>query len=435
VLDESAMSELTSRRFEQEFVTPSYSDYCLSNVPGTILSMFGVEPERTLPARYTESIETEDVQTVVLLVLDGLGYDMWSQRRSDAGFFGRMTKNGAVFPITSVFPTTTAAALTTVYTGLTPQEHGLPEWNVYMKELDLIVSTLPFSPMGEAGRDGLLRMADPKILFSGTPIFRTLRDAGVRSVALLKETIAASAYTRTALSGAEVVPYSTLTDMAVRLRKTIEEAVGKTLVYAYWDGIDAAGHAYGPSSERCATELAAFSRVLKEELIDKLSPGPASRRTVLIVTADHGQIDVSPDETVYLNTFGKVVSSFKTGAEGKPILPTWSPRDVALYIHEEKLDYVLDYLSRTLSGRALVMKTQDAIERGLFGLGSPSERFLDRAGNLLILPRGNGTVWYEHKEGRRFDLLGMHGGLSERELLIPFAISNLSRLLDDPAVP
>jgi Type I phosphodiesterase / nucleotide pyrophosphatase len=430
VLDETIESELISRRFGREFIVPSYHDYCLSNVPGTILSLFGVKTDRVLSTECMDSIEREDIQTVVLLVVDGLGYDMWLQRSSDDAFFGRMTEKGLVFPLTSVFPSTTAAALTTVYTGLTPQEHGLPEWNVYMKELDAIIATLPFTAMGEGGRDGLLRTTDPQILFSGTPIFHTLREAGIISRALLKEGIARSAYTRTALRGAEVVPYSSLSDMAVKLRKSIEEVKEKMLVYAYWDGIDAVGHMYGPASEKCAAELTAFSHVLKEELLGKLSRESASR-TLFIVTADHGQIGVSPDETIYLNTFGRVVSSFKTGSAGKPILPTWSPRDVALYIDDEKLDHVLDYLSKSLSDRAVVMKTQDAIKKGLFGLGSPSKRFLDRAGNLLILPRGNGTIWYEHKEGRKFDLLGMHGGLTEKELMIPFAISHLSRLLDD----
>ena len=112
--------------------------------------------------------------------------------------------------------------------------------------------------------------------------------------------------------------------MAVKLRTSMEQAKGRTLVYAYWDGVDAAGHAYGPDSERCAAELAGLSRVLKEELLDKLDPGSTSR-TLLIVTADHGQIGVSPDETVYLNTFGRLVSSFKRGGAGRPILADVEP--------------------------------------------------------------------------------------------------------------
>ena len=148
-----------------------------------------------------DSIETEDIRTVVLLVVDGLGYDMWLQRRHETGFFGRMTEKGLVFPITTVFPSTTAAALTTVYTGSTPQEHGLPEWHVYMKELDMIISTLPFSAMGEGGQDGLLQTTNPKILLADPPIFYNLGNVEVKSVALLSEGIARSAYTRNCTEG------------------------------------------------------------------------------------------------------------------------------------------------------------------------------------------------------------------------------------------
>src|ERR1700722_296150 len=117
VLDETIENELRERKFEREFIVPSYHDYCLSNVPGTILSIFGIKADRMLPAECLDPMGTEGIQTVVLIVADGLGHEMWSQRRSDAGFFGRMSEKGTVFPITSVFPTTTAAALTTLYTG------------------------------------------------------------------------------------------------------------------------------------------------------------------------------------------------------------------------------------------------------------------------------------------------------------------------------
>ena len=61
-------------------------------------------------------------------------------------------------------------------------------------------------------------------------------------------------------------------------------------------------------------------------------------------------------------------------------------------------------------------------------MNNPSRRFVDRAGDILILPRMNNLVWYEHIKGQSFDLRGMHGGLTEKELLIPFAISRLDRV-------
>jgi hypothetical protein len=66
---------------------------------------------------------------------------------------------------------------------------------------------------------------------------------------------------------------------------------------------------------------------------------------------------------------------------------------------------------------------------GLFGKGKPKKEFYERVGNLLILPYKNHTIWYEHIKGKKFDLLGHHGGLSEDEMLVPFAIAKLSNLL------
>ncbi|MEM5879056.1 MAG: hypothetical protein QXU74_01005 [Candidatus Aenigmatarchaeota archaeon] len=79
--------------------------------------------------------------------------------------------------------------------------------------------------------------------------------------------------------------------------------------------------------------------------------------------------------------------------------------------------------------KAKVIKTKEAIEMELFGKGKPRKEFYDRAGNLLVLPYKNYTIWYEHIKGKKFDLLGHHGGLSRDEMLVPFAITKLSNLL------
>ncbi len=432
VLDTDVEGKLLSRRFEG-FILPSYDSYCISNVAGTILSLFHLDSKRTLPREPIAShIERQGICTVVLLVVDGLGYDTWLRHAHDDGLFGAMTDNGLVFPITTVFPSTTAAALTTLSTGLTPQEHGLPEWHVYIRDLDMIIATLPFSPMGQRGQDRLLDITSPRILFSGTPMHYTLRRAGVKTQALLSNHIAGSAYTRMAMRGSEITPYASLSDMAVKLTKKAEEAKETTFLYAYWDGIDAIGHLYGPNTREFAAETSTFSSVIQREFLGKLSRDSANR-TLFIVTADHGQLSVWPDRMILLNKFKNLSRNFMTSDQGRPILPTWSPRDVALYIDDGKLDHVRDYLSGTMDDRAVVIETQDAVKRGFFGTGVPSKRFLERAGNLLVLPRRDEMVWYEHGKGRKFELLGMHGGLTKTELVVPFAISNASRLLEHGA--
>ena len=110
-----------------------------------------------------------------------------------------------------------------------------------------------------------------------------------------------------------------------------------------------------------------------------------------------------------------------------------------LHIKPERLDEMVDYLSEKLGTKAVVMKTEDAIEQGLFGTGKEAPCFRDRVGNLLILPTGANTIWYRHtiikeedgteKKRKKFDLLGHHGGLSEEEMLVPFGAARLSDLI------
>jgi hypothetical protein len=69
------------------------------------------------------------------------------------------------------------------------------------------------------------------------------------------------------------------------------------------------------------------------------------------------------------------------------------------------------------------------IKKGLFGIGEPSDKFLQRAGNLLLLPHKNQSLWYEYIKGEKLEYKGNHGGLSEDEMLIPFAISRFSELI------
>jgi plasmid stabilization system protein ParE len=111
------------------------------------------------------------------------------------------------------------------------------------------------------------------------------------------------------------------------------------------------------------------------------------------------------------------------------VYPTGSPRDVFLHIEPDRLEEIHDYLVQELGDQAYILKVTDAIEMNLFGGGQTHNSFHDRIGNLLILPRGNHTIWFEHVKGEKFSLKGHHGGLHKEEMLIPFAAANLANLI------
>ena len=404
---------------------PDYGGYCLSNVPSTVLSLLGVNSGRTtLPKDALGGTETDGVENVVLMLFDGLGYREL-MRQSGGGFFGSLARKGSIRPITTVFPSTTAAALTTVSTGLTPQEHGLPEWFVYMDELDEVVVTLPFTKVGDSGRDTLVGQIEPRFLFDGPTIFERLKKERVRTLSLTSRSLVRTAYSKVSHEGSEALPYASASDLAVSLRRRLERARGPSLFYVYWAYVDTIEHIYGPNTDESEVEASLISHAFKEGLLSRLDRKTA-KKTVVILTADHGQINVVPEKTLYMNGFRKLASFLERGPTGKVIPPWGSARDAYLRVREDKLDEAKNYLESKLEGTASVMRTEDAIDEGLFGLNKPSRKFRRRVGNLMVLPCAKKTVWYRYRKGDSLDLKGHHGGLSKDEMTIPLAAARLS---------
>jgi hypothetical protein len=409
-------------------VKPDYNGYCLSNVPSTALSLLGVDSgRRILPKDALGDTETAGVENVVLMLFDGMGYREWS-RQGNQGFFDTFSKKGSVRPITTVFPSTTAAALTTVSTGLTPQEHGLPEWFVYMDELDEVIATLPFTKAGESGRDTLVGQFDPRSLFDGHTIFERLKGDGVRCMSLTNRALAYSAYSKVSRKGSEVLPYASASDLAVSLRRQLEGARGRNFFYVYWSYVDTIEHIYGPNTDEAAVEASLISHAFFEGFLSKLDR-EAARKTLILATADHGQINVIPEKTLYMNRFRKLAGFLEHGQTGKTIPPWGSARDAYLRIKEANLDEAKQYLEERLKGVASVLKTNEAIDMGLFGVNRASRKFRRRVGNLMILPYGTKTVWYRYRKRDSLDLRGHHGGMTKDEMTIPLAAARVSDLL------
>jgi predicted AlkP superfamily pyrophosphatase or phosphodiesterase len=162
-------------------------------------------------------------------------------------------------------------------------------------------------------------------------------------------------------------------------------------------------------------------------LVETIPPRAASD-VLLLVTADHGHINVAPRQTLYLNRYPRFVRSLEVSRSGARIQPWGSPRDLFLRVREESLTGTADWLTKRLKGKATVMTTAEAMQRHLFGVGRLHPRFKPRIGNLMILPTDDRLIWFEHLKGKKFTLQGMHGGLRPDEMLIPFAAANLASL-------
>jgi len=409
------------------FLYPCYEENCISNLPGTILDLFGVDYSLA-SLRLVDALDVDEVSKVVLLVMDGFGYNQFLRYHRKYKFLAELAEKCEVFPLTSIFPSQTTNALTTLNTGLTPQEHGLFEYILYLKEVDRIVNTLRFEPVGSHRRNELQDGGfNPNVLFDGVTVQGRLREAGVKSFTFLQASYAYSPYARVLFGDSTLIPSWKTSDMMVALKRRLEQESGPAYFFVHLSNLDTISHEYGPDSYEYGAELSAISYMINKELIQKIDD-EAAEETFMLVMSDHGGVGVVPEKTTYLNGFPELIRNLKEGRSGQPILPTGSARDVFLHAKEDRVDETRSLLVDKVGEKAEVVETKEAIADGLFGRGKVGSRFAERAGNLLILPRGNETVWFEHFKEFKYNPVGQHGGLTREEMLVPFAAARLSQL-------
>ena len=420
--------EAIEKKINGNFVYPQYNNSCISEIPNTILNLFEARNEKT-KAHSKNMTWPEGINKVVLLVIDGFGFKQFLNHLKENRFLSNLTYQGEVYPLTSVFPSQTTNALTTLNTGLTPQEHGLFEYFVYLKNIG-VVNALQFERLGSKLQDKLINKGfDPSILLlHNKTIHNTLKQKGIDTFTHVNTLNAFNVLSRLIFNGSKIIPSIKSSDTVVRLRKNIEENRGKSAYFfVHLDSLDTISHEYGPDSYEYSAELSSITYLLNRELVQKLEPKTA-KETLLLVTADHGGLKIDPRNTTYLNCLPKAILNLKVDKNQKTIMPIGGPRELFLHIKEEKLAETKEWLAQKIGFKAQIIETKEAAENGLFGLGNPGLEIFERTGNLMILPYGKETVWYENSEGNKISFLGQHGGLHEEEMLVPFAISKLSNL-------
>ena len=401
------------------FIRPAYDGCCFTAIPQSIAGLLGhgqiaLAPElfRGLPKTY---------RSVVLVLLDGFGWRFFEKVADDYPALRRFAAADGVVKLTAQFPSTTAAHVTCLHTGLEVGQSGVYEWQYYEPQLDTLITPLLFSYAGTKERDQLKATGiDPRRLYPTATIYQQLVQHGIASVVFQHREYTPSTFSDIAFDGAKTFGYNTLPEALVNLRQLLAEQRKPTYYVLYFDRLDALCHEYGPNTPQVAAELDAFLTTLERQFLAQLGGGCGD--TLVLLTADHGQSETHPLRTIYLNThpsFAGCERFLRTDRQGKPIVPAGSPRDFFLYIRDELLEEAYDFLARRLAGRAVVYRTADLIAAGFFGAAPVSEAFLGRVGNLVVLPYRGEAVWWYAQERFEQKYLGLHGGLTPQEMEIP----------------
>jgi len=402
--------------FDKEFIKPQYNDYCFSNIPSFILDRFNKTNFSKLPK---DVIFNNDkiYQKIIFFLIDGFGWRFF-EKYQDHPFFKFIEKNGIISKLTSQFPSTTAAHVTCIHTTLPVGESGVFEWFYYEPKVDTIIAPLLYSIAGNKEEKNRLKQfpIKPKDIYPKQTFYQILKKMRVKSFIFQDQEYTPSPYSNFVFRGAtKIFPYKTITEAIVNLFEVLNKERQKSYYFLYFDKIDSISHQYGPSSKQVEEEILSFLDLMTRLFLKEFQK---QKELLFLLTADHGQIEVFPKTTFYLNKKSpKIKKWLKTNKNNQLLVPAGSPRDMFLYVKNEFLDEAFFYLSKKLKDVALVFKTEELIKEGFFG-EKISKNFLKRVGNLVILPFKNNTVWWYEKGKFEQRFFGHHGGLSKQEMEI-----------------
>jgi hypothetical protein len=359
---------------------PIIPDYAGANVRGIVPALLGpTDWAEDLPAWMPDPVGKSD--QVCLLVLDGLGWDQLQDRLDLAPTLASMVGG----PITTVAPTTTATALSSIATGLTPAEHGLLGYR-------MMLSGDVLNVLRWHGRDGDRRRSSPPRDVQPYPAFLG-HEVPVISPADLED----SAFTEAHLRGSRPVGWRAASAIAVEIGHQLR--AGERFVYAYYGGVDKTAHERGFGRFYDA-ELRTTDRLVADVLTE-LPP-----RTSLLVTADHGQVEVGDNIVVPTKELLAMVA--QQSGEGR--FRWW-------HAHRGAAAALLDAAHAAYDHLAWVVSREQVLDEHWFG-PTVAAPIAARLGDVALVAHAP-VSFHDPADTGPFRLVCRHGSLTSAEVLVP----------------
>jgi len=335
MLNAASVRAVNGAKFSQRFVKPLYDSYCFANLPATILFLLTGEGACALPEDAINRVPMHEVNrgrtgynTVILFFVDAFGWRFFERYAEKYALLRAFVQGGIVSTMTSQCPSTTAAHVTCIHTGLSVGQSGIYEWIYYEALVDDMITPLMFSYAGDGTRDTLKRANIPaEAFFPRQTFYQALNSRGVTSYVFQNAAFTPSTPSNILFRGATVVPFKQA-EVALQLigQMALSKRSNPTYYFLYMAGIDAVGHQYGPDSREFEQAVDAFFKSADRCLAELLTR--SSGNTLLLMTADHGQIEVDPRTTIYLNQqLPGITSLLRMNRQGKLLVPAGSARE------------------------------------------------------------------------------------------------------------
>ncbi|HYZ99695.1 MAG TPA: alkaline phosphatase family protein [Acidimicrobiales bacterium] len=357
-----------------ELLLPDYDGACVTNVVPALLG----PPEDApawLPAAAT------DARQVVLFVLDGMGWNQLGLRRPLAPTLTAMAGG----PITTVVPSTTSTALTSITTGLPPGEHGIVGYRmaVHGEVLNVLRWT---TAAGDAHQS-----LPPAKIQTIAPFL------GERPPVVTRAEYRRSGFTGAHLDPARFWGYRTMATMVTEVERLLRSS--EPFVYAYYDGLDKVAHEYG-LGEHYDAELAWIDQVV-DRIVSRLPSGAA-----LVVIADHGQIET-----------GDHVRQLASGVLTHCSMQSGEGRFRWLHARPGRARALGEAAAEFHGADAWVMTRDEILDAGWLG-PVVTEAARSRLGDVALVARTD-VAFYDPDDTGPYELIGRHGSLTPAEMLVP----------------
>jgi hypothetical protein len=400
-------------------VHPNYAGRSLLNLPASLDRWLGLEPGPHAPLDLPGLDDlARGARQVIVCLVDALSYARFTGWLHDPGAALRPYISSALLsPLTSIVPSTTSAALTTLWTGRSPAEHGILGYELLLREYGMVVNMITLAPAAFESQRGLLERAGvraPSLL--PVPTFGSrLRRGGVEAHAFIGNAIRGSGLSRMHYADTEMHGFGSPADLWQSVHQLVERPPeGRRFVWAYYSGADALAHIYGPNSDLVRVEFEFFMRALTDLLLRPLSLGPP-RDVLLIVLSDHGQVATTPQPHLHLQQHPGLSRRLHLAPTGEARLPY-------LYLRPGQAEAVEEYVGRTWPGAFTIVDSAHALRAGLFGPGAPCDQAAGRLGDRVLISRGSNYLWWADKPDI---LLGRHGSLTQEEMIVPLLAMRL----------
>lgn len=366
---------------------PAYGVSTVAEVMPSAAAALGVDG-------FSNALALPAARRIVVVMIDGLGMTLLRRYAAHAPFLRESLPSART--LSSAFPSTTAASLAGLGTGLAPGQHGMVGYDVLDPDQGRVVNMLG---RWDAGVDPLLWQPHPTV-------FERVAEH-LPMVTVSQPRFADSPMTQAALRGGRFVGANTIHARIDAAAKELA-AAPRMLLYFYVNDLDKAGHRYGIDSPQWITALEDLDAALK--LFARRVPSDTS----VLLTADHGMVDVARPQRIDYSEHPDLLDGVAhTGGEARMLHLYLEPT-----LDAEQRELLADRWQEEFGNRAWILTRREAVTQGYFG--EVSDVVLPRIGDLLVLAReGIALVDGRRSQAAAFDMVGQHGSLTRAEREVP----------------